>query len=67
VNAVCLCPSGALHFWSKSSDDLSPDRFREHLHIPTRQYARIVRDWIKSIGMKAAAKDGLRRAEFARS
>ena len=30
-------------------------RFHERLHISTRQYARIVRDWVTSIGLKASA------------
>lgn len=30
-------------------------RFHERLHISTRQYARIVRDWITSIGLEATA------------
>ncbi len=38
---------GSEYFW--------PGRFHERLHISTRQYARIVRDWVTSIGLKAAA------------
>ena len=34
---------------------LWPGRFRGRLHISTRQYARIVRDWVTSIGLKARA------------
>ena len=30
-------------------------RFHERLHISTRQYARIVRDWVTSIGLEASA------------
>jgi len=32
-------------------------RFHECLHISTRQYARIVRDWVTSIGLEASAYD----------
>lgn len=32
-----------------------PGRFHERLHISTRQYARIVRDWVTSIGLEASA------------
>jgi len=32
-----------------------PGRFHERLHISTRQYARIVRDWVTSIGLEATA------------
>jgi integrase len=34
---------------------LWPGRFHERLHISTRQYARIVRDWVISIGLEASA------------
>jgi site-specific recombinase XerC len=37
------------------SEYLWPVRFHERLHISTRQYARIVRDWVTSIGLEAAA------------
>ena len=30
-------------------------RFHERLHISTHQYARIVRDWVTSIGLEATA------------
>ncbi|PRY74388.1 transposase IS116/IS110/IS902 family protein [Yoonia maritima] len=33
------------------SEYLWPVRFHERLHISTRQYARIVRDWVTSIGL----------------
>ena len=29
--------------------------FHERLHISTRQYARIVRDWVSSIGLEVTA------------
>jgi site-specific recombinase XerD len=37
------------------SEILWPGRFYERLHISTRQYARIVRDWVSSIGLQVAA------------
>ncbi len=38
---------GAEYLW--------PSRFHERLHISTRQYARVVRGWVVSIGLKASA------------
>lgn len=32
-----------------------PSSFHERLHICTRQYVRIVRDWVTSIGLEASA------------
>ena len=37
------------------SEFLWPGRFHERLHISTRQYARIVRDWVASIGLDVTA------------
>ncbi|MBE1285043.1 MAG: tyrosine-type recombinase/integrase [Rhodobacteraceae bacterium] len=37
------------------SEFLWPGRFHERLHISTRQYARLVRDWVKSIGQEPSA------------
>ncbi|WP_170518905.1 tyrosine-type recombinase/integrase [Ruegeria atlantica] len=37
------------------SEYLWPERFHERLHISTRQYARLVRDWVMSIGLEASA------------
>lgn len=37
------------------SEYLWPGRFHERLHISTRQYARIVRNWVTSIGLEASA------------
>ena len=34
---------------------LWPGRFHERLHISTRQYARLVRDWVISIGLDATS------------
>lgn len=37
------------------SEFLWPGRFHERLHISARQYARLVRDWVKSIGLEPSA------------
>ncbi|NKW92016.1 tyrosine-type recombinase/integrase [Rhodobacteraceae bacterium R_SAG9] len=37
------------------SEFLWPGRFHERLHISTRQYAPLVRDWVKSIGLEPSA------------
>lgn len=37
------------------SEYLWPGRFHERLHISTRQYARIVHDWVLSIGLGPSA------------
>ncbi|MGB0901573.1 tyrosine-type recombinase/integrase, partial [Halocynthiibacter sp.] len=37
------------------SEYLWPGRFHERIHISPRQYARIVRDWVTSIGLEASA------------
>tara|TARA_R110002124_G_scaffold283987_1_gene460629 strand:+ start:899 stop:1204 length:306 start_codon:yes stop_codon:yes gene_type:complete len=37
------------------SEYLWPGRFHERRHISTGQYARIVRDWVTSIGLEASA------------
>jgi site-specific recombinase XerC len=37
------------------SEFLWPGRFHVSLHISTRQYARIVRDWVGSIGLEVTA------------
>ncbi len=37
------------------SEFLWPGRFHERLHISTRQYARLVREWVKSIGLEPSA------------
>ena len=34
------------------SEYLWPGRFHEQLHISTRQNARLVRDWVTSIGLE---------------
>lgn len=37
------------------SEYLWPGRFYERLHISTRQYARIGREWVTSMGLEASA------------
>ncbi len=37
------------------SEYLWPGRFHERLHISTRQYTRIARDWVTSTGLEAGA------------
>ena len=37
------------------SEHLWPGRFHDRLHISTRQYARLVRDWFASIGLEPSA------------
>ena len=37
------------------SEYLWPGRFHARLHISTRQYVRIVREWVRSIGLEATA------------
>lgn len=34
---------------------LSPGRFHDRPHISTRQYARLLKDWVKSIGLEPSA------------
>ena len=37
------------------SEHLWPGRFHERLHISTRQYARLLREWVTSIGLEPSA------------
>ena len=37
------------------SEYLWPGRFHDRLHISTRQYARLVRDWVISVGLEPSA------------
>ncbi|GHF74989.1 tyrosine-type recombinase/integrase [Seohaeicola zhoushanensis] len=37
------------------SEHLWPGRFHERRHISTRQYARLVRDWVTSIGLEPSS------------
>ncbi len=36
-------------------ENLWPGRFHDPIHISTRQYARLVRDWVTSIGLEPSA------------
>ena len=49
------------------SDFLWPGRFHDPDHISTRQYARIVKDWVASIGLEPSAfgTHSLRRTKVA--
>ena len=49
------------------SEYLWPGRFHERLHISTRQYARLVREWVTSIGLEASAygTHSMRRTKIA--
>jgi site-specific recombinase XerC len=52
-------PRSSLERWMREllmigSEYLWPGRFHERLHISTRQYARIVRNWVTSIGLEAS-------------
>lgn len=48
---------------------LWPGRFHERPHISTRQYARLVRDWVNSIGLEPSAygTHSMRRTEVAQT
>ena len=49
------------------SEFLWPGRFHERLYISTRQYARLVRGWVKSIGLEPSAfgTHSMRRTKLA--
>ncbi|MDJ0614385.1 MAG: tyrosine-type recombinase/integrase [Rhizobiaceae bacterium] len=49
------------------SEFLWPGRFRERLHISTRQYARMVKTWVSSIGLEPSGfgTHSLRRTKAA--
>ncbi len=49
------------------SEYLWPDRFHDPLHISTRQYARLVKDWVAVIGLEPSAygTHSLRRTKAA--
>ena len=44
-----------------------PSRFHDRPHISTRQYARLVRDWVKAIGLEPSGygTHSLRRTKAA--
>ena len=41
--------------WMTGQEFLWPGRFHEPVHISTRQFARLVRDWVQSIGLEPSA------------
>jgi site-specific recombinase XerC len=50
----------AVQRWIESAamlgcDDLWPSRFHDSPHLSTRQYARILREWVTSIGLEPSA------------
>lgn len=49
------------------SEYLWPGRFHERPHISTRQYARLVRDWVTSVGLEPSAygNHSMRRTKVA--
>ncbi|MEM6498435.1 MAG: tyrosine-type recombinase/integrase, partial [Pseudomonadota bacterium] len=49
------------------SEYLWPGRFHDRLHISTRQYARLVKDWVTSIGLEPSGygTHSLRRTKAA--
>ena len=58
--------------WVKSPEMLAcqfmfPSRFHDRPHISTRQYGRLVRDWVTSIGLEQSAygTHSLRRTKAA--
>lgn len=53
--------------WTRDSVYVFPSRLHDEHHISTRQYARVVRRWIRSIGLDPAAygTHSLRRTKAA--
>lgn len=51
------------------SEHLWPGRFHEGRHISKRQYARLVRDWVTSIGLEPSAygTHSMRRTKVAQT
>jgi site-specific recombinase XerC len=50
----------SLHRWIESSEMIGseflwPGRFHDRLHISTRQYGRLLKDWVSSIGLEPSA------------
>ena len=67
---ISECTRASLEKWIQDplmvgSEYLWPGRFHERPHISARQYARIVRDWVTSIGLEASAygKHSMRRTK----
>lgn len=57
---ISQCTRASLARWMRESLMIGsaypwPGGFHERLHISTRQYARIVRDWVTSLGSEASA------------
>ena len=50
--SVAACISCAKR---RPEEFLFPSRLRESPHLSTRQYARIVRGWVREIGLNSAA------------
>jgi integrase len=64
----------SLHQWITSpamigSEFLWPGRFHERPHVSTRQYARLLKDWVKSIGLEPSAygTHSMRRTKVAQT
>lgn len=55
------------HPLMKGYEFLWPGRFHDRPHISTRQYARLLKDWVKSIGLEPTAygTHSMRRTEVA--
>ena len=51
------------------SEFLRPGRFHERPHVSTRQYARLLKDWVKSIGLEPSAygTHSMRRTKVAQT
>ena len=67
---ISECTRASLEKWIQDplmvgSEYLWPGRFHERPQISARQYARIVRDWVTSIGLEASAygKHSMRRTK----
>jgi len=52
---------------NRGSEFLWPGSFHERLHISSRQYARLARDWVKSIGLESShyGNHSMRRTKVA--
>jgi len=69
---ITECTRNSLAVWIDhpdmfGSEYLWPGRFHERLHISTRQYARLVKDWVASIGLEPSGNGthSLRRTKAA--
>ncbi len=66
------CTRDTVIAWTRSPEMIGcrymfPSRFHDRQHISTRQYGRIVRDWVSSIGLEASGyrTHSLRRTKVA--